>query len=550
MCGIFAYLNNEMDNNSLEEMFQHGKNRGPEQSIFKQVNTKLFLGFHRLAINGLNVESSQPIHYNNYTLIANGEIFNYKSLVERHQFVMNTQSDCEVILHMYEKFGCESFKYLNGEFSFLLCDGNKVIICRDTFGIRPLYINQSNKGIFFSSVLKGVMHEDLSINDIYSFTPGTYSVYEYKNNNYIFQSNTCYRNVYEYRPLNMSKSEMMKESYSLLKESIIRRIETSERDLCCLLSGGLDSSIVSAISSEYYKSIGKKLHTFSIGLEHSEDLIYARILAKHIDSEHHEVICSEQTFIDSIPYVIKDVESYDTTTIRASVGNWLIGKHISENTDFKVVLNGDGADELMGGYLYFNSCPSQSEFHDECVRLLKNIHYFDVLRSERSISSHGLESRTPFLDIAFVEHYLSIPIHYRKGSCEKEFIREAIQENNVNLLPFNILWRKKEAFSDGVSGQQRAWFQIIHESLHQHDLNENDEFTKEQFYYRNVFNNEYSDCFHLIPYYWMPKYSSTSDPSARTLSIYQRNILYEYFYFFKHFISRYAIYLYRKFIVR
>ena len=211
------------------------------------------------------------------------------------------------------------------------------------------------------------------------------------------------------------------------------------------------------------------LHTWSIGLEGSEDLRYAQLVADHIGTIHHSIVVSEKEFLDAIPAVVWAIESYDTTTVRASVGNWLISKYIKENSDAKVIFNGDGADELMGGYLYFHMAPDAIDFDKECRRLLSNIHYFDVLRSDRSISSHGLEARTPFLDRSFVQTYLSLdPVvrhHALNNKPEKYLMRQAVELFGDNLLPREVLWRTKEAFSDGVSKQTKSWFEIIQEHV-------------------------------------------------------------------------------------
>jgi asparagine synthase (glutamine-hydrolysing) len=283
---------------------------------------------------------------------------------------------------------------------------------------------------------------------------------------------------------------------------------------------------VASLVSRIYE---KQLQTYSIGLEGSEDLKYAREVAKFINSEHTEIIVTEEDFFAFIPNVIEKIESYDTTTVRASVGNLLIGQYISETSQAKVIFNGDGSDELMGGYLYMNFAPDALEFDRECKRLLKDIHYFDVLRSDRSISTQGLEPRTPFLDKDFVTYYLSLPVEYRykKNEIQEKYLfRKAFDKG---YLPDEILWRKKEAFSDGVSSKNRSWYKIIDElvqnqknvqfdidKIYEHNIPD----TIEKLYYRTLFEKKYKNQGHIIPYFWMPKYVDASDASARSLDIY------------------------------
>ena len=299
--------------------------------------------------------------------------------------------------------------------------------------------------------------------------------------------------------------------------------------------------------NKFYKS-DQPLQTFSIGLPGSEDLKYASIVAKHLKTKHHEIILTEDQFFNAIPEVIKTIESYDTTSIRASVGNYLVGKYIKENTDCKVIFNGDGADELMGGYLYFKKAPNEYEFDKECKRLLQDIYMYDVLRSDRCISSHGLEPRTPFLDRKWVEFYLTIDRNLRfnttKDKCEKYLVRKSFHELAVELLPNEILWRTKEAFSDGVSSLTKSWYEIINEKINKLNIHEstlqnkllsvidmynnfpisnNKPTTIEQAYYRYIYNKHYRGTDHLIEYYWMPKYVTANDASARTLKVYSEN---------------------------
>jgi asparagine synthase (glutamine-hydrolysing) len=298
-----------------------------------------------------------------------------------------------------------------------------------------------------------------------------------------------------------------------------------------LLSGGLDSSLIAALVTDYFKYVDENIviETYSIGLENSEDLKYAKIVANYIGSKHTEIIVSEQEMCNAIPEVIKAIESYDTTTVRASIGNYLIGKYISEHSDAKVIFNGDGSDELFGGYLYMNKCPDDYEFDKETRRLLNDIYLFDVLRSDKSISSNGLEPRTPFLDRSFVNYVLSISPHIRNHNNfekpEKYLLRESFSKEIIQnikgtaFLPNEILYRKKEAFSDGVSTQGRSLFTILQEHIaYVSNTNNLPSIELEKKYYKNIFDQEYKYCTSILPYYWMPKYTTSNDPSARLLT--------------------------------
>ena len=296
--------------------------------------------------------------------------------------------------------------------------------------------------------------------------------------------------------------------------------------------------MIAALVADYFGEKGKQIETYSIGLVNSEDIKYAKIVADYIGSNHTEIIVTEKEMFDAIPEVIKAIESYDTTTVRASIGNYLIGKYIAANSEAKVIFNGDGSDEVFGGYLYMNKCPDDIEFDKETRRLLKDIHLFDVLRSDKSISSNGLEPRTPFLDRTFVNYILSIPPYFRNHNnlheCEKYLLRVAFNnpvwsEYSVwtKLLPDEIIWRKKEAFSDGVSSRGRSLFTILQEFIANQYNETNPVADKyepsielEKKYYKEIFDKEFPNCEHIIPYFWMPKYTNATDPSARTLCFY------------------------------
>ena len=409
-------------------------------------------------------------------MICNGEIYNFKQIYNILDDVVPVSgSDCEVIIHLYEKFGIDqTLQLIDGVFAFILIDltENKIFVARDTYGVRPLFAGTVANLVddvstyYFASELKSIANIPTVHNaNIHQFEPGCYSVFNLdhkKRAHYIdsreFSSPNSFFNFY---PSN-DETIILKNIYSHIENAVRKRVDNTEREVACLLSGGLDSSIVCALVKKFHKG---PLHTWSIGFEGSEDLKYAQIVADHIGSIHHNICVSEKEFLDAIPEVIYAIESYDTTTVRASVGNWLISKYIKQNSEAKVIFNGDGADEAMGGYMYFHLAGNCLEFDRECRRLLSNIHYFDVLRSDRSISSHGLEARTPFLDRKFIQYYLSIDpsirFHTQNKKCEKYLMRKAVETFGDNLLPKSVLWRTKEAFSDGVSKQTKSWYEII-----------------------------------------------------------------------------------------
>jgi asparagine synthase (glutamine-hydrolysing) len=564
MCGIFLLLNHSSDlsdstnqYNDINQLFMKGRNRGPENSKLEIIDNNTIFGFHRLAINGLQDESNQPLCINDCILICNGEIYNYKNLYDIIKVNPSTNSDCEIIIHMYLKYGIEqTLIMLDGVFAFALYDTKQdlLFVARDPYGVRPLFIHTyiNDKSIpeySFASDLKCLSHKK---NDPYNlntfqFSPG----YVYKFNKYdsiddidtidwyLSNSKQYHKCNFSYNVLNYSlnNKEMFLPNISkYLDIAVIKRCITTERPIACLLSGGLDSSLITALVANYIQQheLQNTLETFSIGLKGAPDLKYAKIVADYLGTKHTEVIVTEEQMFQAIPEVIYAVETYDVTTIRASIGNFLVAKYISQNSDAKVIFNGDGSDELFGGYLYMKKCPDDIEFDIETRRLLENIHYYDVLRSDKSISSNGLEPRTPFLDKTFVNYVLSIPNHIRNHNnldvCEKYLLREAFDSNIFSnykenpLLPDEILWRSKEAFSDGVSSSSLSLFEILQNKISQH-LN-SDSFPPnietEKHYYKTIFDEHFPDCDDIIPGFWMPKYtdSVSNDPSARTLKHY------------------------------
>ena len=548
---------------SWENAFVLGKSRGPEFSSFTHVSQQTFFGFHRLAINGLNVASHQPIRYNNMSLICNGEIYNYQTLYDEMNITPNTQSDCEIILHLYERYGMkQTLHLLDGVFAFSLCDYRNPdeIQCyhaRDPYGVRPLYYmlsTQKTDRILYATASEiKVLHKLGQRPDtIRWFTPGTYTQMKLIKSRQLWsfvEINRSYSELPFIRSLTYSDSDReiaLTQIREIFINAVSKRVLTTDRPIACLLSGGLDSSLVAALVQRILGP-NKQVETYSIGLEGSEDLARAQEVADYIGSNHKSVVVDELTFLNAIPEVVRITETYDTTTIRASVGNYLVSKYILANSDAKVIFNGDGADELMGGYLYFHSCPDAYEFDKECRRLMKSIYRYDVLRSDKCISSNGLEPRTPFLDRGWVQYYLGLPpalrFHPGDGKMEKNLIREAFSVDLVHsssttnepasrpILPEHILWRTKEAFSDGVSVQTRSWHEIIQEHvclidnlanirvpsyLRTHGQTIGDE----QKYYYSLFYSYYPGCGSLLTDYWMPRYLDTNDASARTLTTY------------------------------
>jgi len=503
MCGIWGIFGFQLPNKDIiQKCVETLIPRGPEFFSIKEF-TNVILGFTRLSINGLSEIGNQPIVRNNIVVVCNGEIYNYKELAETWKIDLPENcSDCEILPYLFSKLNpTEVFRSLDGVFSIIVYNilTGQIIIGRDPYGVRPLFIGNKSKSYFaVSSELKGLI--DIC-DDITPFEPGTWlsndKIIKYHNIPWIKNPILDDKIIARY---------LLRNAF----DNAIRKRLLSERPIGALLSGGLDSSLVCANLVKYTD----KLNTFSIGMKGSTDLKCAKLVAEHIKSTHHEIILSKEQFFEAIPQVIRAIESYDITTVRASVGNWLVGKYIKENTNIKVVFNGDGSDEIGGGYLYFSRAPSNEEFESEIERLLNDIHMFDVLRSDRCMASHGLEARTPFLDKQFVNLWRSIPTKLLRTEPEKYILRSSFSED---ILPSEILWRKKEAFSDGVSSMEEPW----HASINKYAISKG--YNSEKDMYKKIFISCFGEKrLSIIPYMWMPKWSpETNDPSARTLSLYK-----------------------------
>lgn len=586
MCGIFGLLNKDSSRHPqvcIGESFWRGKHRGPDASTLDAIDINTIFGFHRLAIQGvptsstpsqevdclknpLHSQSNQPLKIDHITLICNGEIYNYKTLYKLmgDKIVPKTTSDCEVIIHLYKRYGMEeTLAMLDGDFAFSLCDSNpellqsRLFLARDPYGVRPLYLlSQMGFGqqqqqhplpipiYAFASEIKMLTRLQETQDRPYRIAcvrPGTYTSFLMKYQVAPYWEIEFPEKVYHivgnnirFHAINPDQ-EMEEEMLSkCIRDSFVQAVQKrcfADREIGCLLSGGLDSSLTTALVQKTLLNWGNQtttLKTFSIGIQGSVDLQCARTVATCLGTDHTEIALTEQDFVNAIEDVIVAVETYDTTTVRASIGNYLLGKYIAQHTNIKVVINGDGSDELAGGYLYMKFAKDALEFEKESRRLLSDIHMFDVQRSERCMSSHGLESRSPFLDRGFIQTYftlLSPEQRFQKGKevMEKYWIRKAFAE--TSLLPPSILWRRKEAFSDGVSGsQERSLYQVLQE----HIVNVTEKSTLmsaldlEKRYYKTLFIRHFGEHnTHLMPYYWVPKYlddQSVEDPSARSYS--------------------------------
>ncbi|XP_011501784.1 PREDICTED: asparagine synthetase [glutamine-hydrolyzing]-like [Ceratosolen solmsi marchali] len=558
MCGLWALFG--FESNSLScicDNFSKISHRGPDAFKIEHDNRikNAYLGFHRLSIVD-SLCGMQPIRHYKYPLLyllCNGEIYNCNNLKEIHGFECSTKCDIEVLMHLYATKGINDVcKNLDGVFAFCLLDAEKkkILLGRDPYGIRPLFkILTANGQLAISSeskALVGIAKLLSGDHVVEPFTPGTFEEYDILENGLVkFVRQEQYHEPGQkpsfntYVPWNDLSSTDIQENIKILFSAAIEKRLMAERRIGCLLSGGLDSSLVASILVKQAKkhNLSYKIQSFSIGMEDSPDIMAARQVANHIGTEHHEIIITEKDIVEVLDKVIYYLETFDITTIRASVGMYLIARYIKTNTDTTVIFSGEGADELAQGYIYFKDAPNAFDGHKESLRLLKDIYLYDGLRADRMTSAFGLELRVPFLDLQFTNYYLSLDPFLRQpqNGVEKYLLRSAF--DGSDLLPNNILWRSKEAFSDGVTSIKKSLFQILNEIIE--DKVQDDDLkaaceiyphctpkTKEAYYYRKAFESHYHGCGEsLIPYYWMPQWvKGVTDPSARFISHYKNTV--------------------------
>ncbi|XP_068188986.1 asparagine synthetase [glutamine-hydrolyzing]-like [Antennarius striatus] len=556
MCGIWALFGSDECLSVQCTSAMKIAHRGPDAFRFENVNgfTNCCFGFHRLAIVD-QLYGMQPLRINRFPflwLCYNGEIYNHVTLKEQFEFDFQTQVDGEIILHLYHRFGIQKMaSLLDGVFAFILLDtsNRKVFLGRDTYGVRPLFKLLTDDGFLaVCSEAKGLTqlsHAMATPADIVHLLPGHFETFELKPTGKVQsiemkQFHCCTKepahaiyDTVERLPTGFDE-ETVKMNIRTLFENAVKKRLMAQRKIGCLLSGGLDSSLVAATLVKLAKEekLQYPIQTFSIGADDSPDLLAARKVAAHIGSEHHEVNFSPEEGIQAVEDVIFHLETYDIGTIHASVGMYLISKYIRENSDSVVIFSGEGSDELTQGYIYFHKAPTPEAAAQDSVRLLKELYLFDVLRADRTTAAHGLELRVPFLDHRLSAYYLSLPEEMRvpRRGVEKYLLRTTFE--NTNLIPDEILWRRKEAFSDGIMSPKKSWYNYLQEhieSLVNDDQMErahqtfphNPPRTKEAYYFRQVFQKHYPGQDKWLSHFWMPRWINASDPSARTLLIYK-----------------------------
>ncbi|NQY67317.1 MAG: asparagine synthase B [Flavobacteriales bacterium] len=519
MCGILAIIG-KTDPELAREISSRMNHRGPdERDIYVQENGSL-LSHERLSIIDLKT-GKQPIQGTDTAwVVHNGEIYNHQELRdgELSHKTFRTTCDSEVIVHLYEEYGYDFCNKLGGVFAFVVLDGDKFIAGRDPIGVKPLYYGKDTNGaMFFASEMKVIADQCVEFE---AFPPGHYYTKEdglvkYFNPTWL-DHKVCTNDL----------------NLDLIRDTLIKATEDrlmTDVPLGVLLSGGLDSSLTSAIAKRAMDKTGTELHSFSVGLNaDAPDLIAAREVAAHIKTTHHEVYFSVAEGIKILDKLIWHAETYDVTSIRASTPMYFLSKAIAD-LGIKVVLSGEGADEIYGGYLYFNNAPSLEEFQKETIDRVGRLSTADCLRADKSTMAHGIEARVPFLDKNFLEVSMLLdPKHKQgnrdKGIIEKKPIRMAFDDKENPFLPQRILWRQKEQFSDGVGYN---WIDelIAHAESQVSDddfatastrFPHNTPMTKEAFYYRTIFEKHYpQESAIKTVLQWIPKWQVNLDPSGR-----------------------------------
>lgn len=520
MCSIMGYCAPRVSLEKFKEGFNRTLSRGPDDSRIIDTGHGL-LGFHRLAIMGLHPEGMQPFELDGSYAVCNGEIYGFEKIKAELSVKYNfaSDSDCEILLPMYREYGCDMFRMLDAEFACVIYDAEaeEYIAARDPIGIRPLFYGYDKESnIIFASEAKNLVG---LADKIMPFPPGHY----YKGGEFI-----CYRDMTAVKEICHDDLETV---CGNIREKLVLGIEkrlVADAKVGFLLSGGLDSSLVCAVAA---KKSDKPIKTFAIGMsEDAIDLKYAGEVAEYIGSDHSEIIITKEDVLNSLEAVIALLGTYDITTIRASMGMYLICRAIHEQTDIRVLLTGEISDELFG-YKYTDFAPSAAEFQAEAAKRVRELYMYDVLRADRCISVNSLEARVPFGDLDFVEYVMSVDpeMKMNKYGKGKYLLRHAFEGD---YLPHDILFREKAAFSDAV-GHSMVDYLKEYAAEHYTDAEFEEKrskythaapFTKESLLYREIFEKYYPGQSEMIVDFWMPNKSwegcDVDDPSARVLSNY------------------------------
>lgn len=520
MCSILGYSSKDADYDLIVEAFYKTKYRGPDDSrILKKGEATLM--FHRLAIMGLDEKGIQPFEFEDKALVCNGEIYGFRKLKEElieKGYSFKSDSDCEILIPLYLEKGVEMFKELNAEFAMILYDGKSLIAARDPIGIRPLFYGYLEDGsiIFASEAINliGIVKE------VTAFPPGHY----YKDGKFVRYADLTTVETYSTDGMD----ECLKNIHDKLIEGVRVRLD-ADAPVGFLLSGGLDSSLVCAISQKF---LNKPIKTYAIGMDKDAiDLKYAREAADYIGADHTEVYMTREEVLDTLEEVISILGTYDITTIRASMGMYLCCRKIHEIGEVKVLLTGEISDELFG-YKYTDFAPDAESFQSEAKKRVDELYMYDVLRADRCISANSLEARVPFGDIDFVKYVMSINPARKMNTYNmgKYLLRKAFEEDKI--LPSDILWRQKAAFSDAVGHSMVDDLKEYAETKYSdEEYAEKTEkydyarpFTKESLLYREIFEKYYPGQAKMVKDFWMPNKSwegcNVNDPSARVLSNY------------------------------
>ncbi|WP_409967282.1 asparagine synthase B [Bengtsoniella intestinalis] len=521
MCAIMGFTKPTISKEQVQVHFDKTIARGPDMSKIVDAGSGL-LCFHRLAIMGLSPEGMQPFELDGDMVVCNGELYGFRplkrQLSEKYTFVSG--SDCEILLPLYKEHGLDMFAMLDAEYALIIYDSktDSLIAARDPIGIRPLFYGYDDGGsiVFASEAINLVGLCD----EIIAFPPGHY----YAHGEFVKYADLTTVDAYHTDDLEAT----CKQIRNKLVAAVDKRLD-ADAPLGFLLSGGLDSSLVCAISAIV---LGKKIRTFAVGMDKDAiDLKYAKQVAEFIGSDHTEIYMTRDSVIENLEFVIKTLGTWDITTIRASMGMYMCCKGIHEQTDVRVLLTGEISDELFG-YKYTDFAPSDEAFQQESKKRMDELFMYDVLRADRTISATSIEARVPFGDLDFVKYVMAINPAMKRNSYDmgKYLLRHAFEADK--MLPEDILWRQKAAFSDAVGHSMVDDLKAYAEECYTDADYETKRqqytycmpFTKESLLYRELFEKYYPGQATMIKDFWMPNKEwegcNVNDPSARVLGNY------------------------------